>query len=129
MNTNKRVSFRALRILTYTILFKAIIDAVMLVSRVAGADLIYTTLRFAGFIDLVAAVLCFVGVIALSPRFITSYRTIVSVLLLECVALLLVTVELWLMVSNYVAAIAVVERIMLLLLATDRLLMGAVFSF
>jgi len=127
LSINKRVSFRALRILTYTILFKAIIDAVILISGLTGSDLIYTIARFAGFINLVACVLCFVGVTALSSRFITAHRITVAVLILECVALLMVTVELRLMVINYEAAAAVGEYITLFLIAAGRLLIGAAF--
>ena len=129
MSINKRVSFRALRILTYTILFKAIIDAVILISGLTGSDLIYTIARFAGFINLVACVLCFVGVTALSSRFITAHRIIVAMLILECVALLMVTVELRLMVINHEAAAATVEFITLYLIAAGRLLIGAAFFF
>ena len=129
MSINKRVSFRALRTLTYLILFKAIIDTVVLVSRTAGADLIYTVAHFADFIDLVACVLCFVGVTALSSRFVLSHRFTVAALILECVALLLVTVELRLMVSQYEAAAAAAGFITLFLISAERLLIGAAFFF
>ena len=129
LSINKRVSFRALRILTCTILFKAIIDTVVLVSRTAGADLIYTVAHFADFIDLVACVLCFVGVTALSSRFVISHRFTVAALILECVALLLVTVELRLMVSQYEAAAAAAGFITLFLISAGRLLIGAAFFF
>ena len=129
MSINKRVSFRALRTLTYLILFKAIIDTVVLVSRTAGADLIYTVAHFADFINLVACVLCFVGVTALSSRFVLSHRFTVAALILECVALLPVTVELRLMVSQYEAAAASAGFITLFLISAERLLIGAAFFF
>lgn len=129
MGINKSVSFRSLRILTYTMLFKAIINAVILISGMTGLDLIYTTARFADFINLVGFVLCFVGVTALSSRFIIAHRIMVTMLIFECIALLMVTVRLRLMVANYEAAAAAAEQIMLFLIVAGRLLIGAAFFF
>lgn len=129
LSINKRVSFRALRILTYTILFKAIIDSITLIGELIESDLIYTIGRFADFINIVACVLCFVGIVALSTKFIYSHRIMVAVLILECVTVMLATFELRLFLSGYEVADDVVEWITLISMAAGRLLVGAAFFF
>ena len=129
MSTNSTVSYRALRLLTYTIICKAVIDAVMLVGRMTALNVLYMIAKAAGFINIVACIVCLVGIITLSGKLVTTFRIMVIVLILDCVSLLLFTVGMRLAISDYTAEAAVIRIIALLSIAAERLLIGAAFLF
>ncbi len=141
MGTAKRVSVTALRILTYTILIKAVISAVMLICTAAAwfslrpgapdlpqTGVVFVIAEAVGFINIVATVMCLSGISWLSRRFVAAHRIMVAVLITQCVLMMLITIELALSVNN-VAGTAAVEMFMLAFEAADRLLIGAAFLF
>ncbi len=122
-----RGSFTALRILTYIMLIKAGVDAVMLVSKLTSSDIMLTIARTADFISIVACVLCLVGVTGISKRFVYVFRMMVAVLLLDSIAMLFAAIELRMSAGNYLTAAAVLKYIALASVAAERLLIGAAF--
>lgn len=129
MSTNSTVSYRALRLLTYTIICKAVIDAVMLIGRMTALNVLYTIAKAAGFINIVACIVCLVGIITLSGKMVSTFRVMVIVLILDCVSLLLFTLDMRLAISDYTAEAAVIRIIALISIAAERLLIGAAFLF
>jgi len=128
MSTNNKFSFRALKALTYTVLSKAIIDAVILVSTMTDSNVLLTITQAAEFICIVACVMCLGGVVSLSGKFNTVRRIMVFVLILDCITLLLIMFEMRMLISGYSAA-GDFESIALVSFAAERLLIGAAFLF
>lgn len=140
MDTGRRVSVRALRILTYTILVKALVSAGMLfctaaahfavrsssgdISGYADAQIICQAVYF---IDIVVCVMCLIGVISLSKRFVYTHRVMVAVLITYCAVILLFSAELRLALGSYEKAANAVGIITLVMSAAVRLLVGAAF--
>ncbi len=142
MDTVRGISARTLRILTYTILIKAVISTVMLscttvvglellsvIKEVPGVDSIYIITQALGFINIVACVMCLGGISALSEKFTVSHILMVVVLIIECIMTLLVALEMRLMVLGNSDAASVVEFVMLASVAVARLLMGVALFF
>lgn len=142
MGTTGKVSVPALRILIYTILAKAVIDMVMLACMTAsGADMVYTArtipeissvliiAQTAGFINVVACVMCLGGIAALSEKFVRAQGIMVAVLLIECFIMLPVTAGLYLTITGNAAAASAMNAATLTLAAAERLLTGAAFLF
>lgn len=125
MSTNKRVSFKGLRILTYTILIKAVIDAGMLVSRLLESDVLLTITHAAEFINITACVLCLGGAVALSSLFVHVHRMMVVMLILKCLTLLMISVDLFLIISNNDPATGGPGFVALILFIAGRLIAGA----
>ncbi len=141
MDTARKVSVRALRILTYTILIKAVLSAVFLICTLAGvialrsasanvifSEVIFLLAQAAEFINIVACVMCLGGITALSIRFVATHMTMVIVLVLECVLLMMFTAEVSLAAVNNETA-STFSTIMLILYAAIILLIGAAFLF
>ena len=128
MSTKRKVSFRALRILTYTILAKAIIDAVMLACMLTGADGLLVISQVIGFINIIACVMCLVGIIGLSRKFVSTFRIMVLVLIIACFTLLMIVLEIRMINKDINTAFAV-ETIALVSFTAARLLIGAAFLF
>ena len=126
MSTNNKFSFRALRVLTYTVLSKAIIDAVILVSMMTDSHVLLTIAHAAEFVCIVAFVMCLGGITALSKKFDTERRIMVIVLILDCITLLLIMFEIRMLISSDSAA-GYFESIALVSFAAERLLLGAAF--
>lgn len=142
MDTVRRVSARTLRLLTYTILIKAVISTVMLsctmvvglellsvIEAVPAVDSIYIIAQALGFVNIVACVMCLGGISALSEKFTVSHILMVVVLIIECIMTLLVALEMRLMVLGNSDAASVVEFVMLASVAVARLLMGVALFF
>lgn len=142
MDTARKVSVRALRILTYTILIKAVLDAVALacdisarlalltnMTAIPATDAIYMISRAAMFVNIVACVMCLGAITQLSDRLVAAYRIMAVVLISECVTLLMLAVEIRLMVSGYETVAAALDSIMLTLIAAEKLLIGVAFLF
>ena len=100
MDAGNSVSVPALRMLTYTILTKAVISAVILVCTVVTL----ITMRFAmpdmpwvgvtdviaqtaGFVNTVACAMCLVGICSLSKYFIYTNRIMVLEMITQCVVM------------------------------------------
>ena len=94
MNAANRISVTALRVLTYTILIKAVISAVMLICMIAEVfalrssmpdvtvvGVVYLIAQTAEFINIVACVLCLGGIAALSAYYVSTRKIMVTVLL------------------------------------------------
>ena len=137
MGTGKNVSVRALRILTYTILIKAVISAVKLVCSAAdglaarmiipgwiGAGTVYVIAQMTGFIAIIAGVMCLVGISVLSKHFVYSYRVAVAVLIMESTALLMATLDIFLTINKVSEANIASGVIVLLSIVVARLLIG-----
>lgn len=142
MDTVRRISVPALRILTRTILIKAVISAVLFICAAAAGIYLLSgapdtsaiwvacvIAQTAGFVNAVAAVLCLGGVTALSARITGAYRAVTAALIVQCLVLLLVTMIMYLPAADYQAAAAVVRITLLALIAAERLLIGAAFLF
>lgn len=141
MDTARKVSVRALRILTYTMLIKAVLSAVFLICTLAGvialrsatanvifSEVIFLLAQAVEFINIVACVMCLGGITALSISFVATHMTMVIVLILECVLLMMFTAEVCLTAVNNENASAF-GTIMLVLYAVIILLIGAAFLF
>ena len=129
MRTNKKVNFKSLRILTYTVLIKTVIDTVILLSRLTESYVLQAIAQEAEFINIVACALCLGGIAALSGKFVTVHRIMVIVLILDCITLLLITFELRMIMSDYAEAAAGFESLVVGLYTAERLLIGAAFLF
>ena len=129
MSTKRKVSFRALRILTYTILAKAIIDAVMLACMLTGADGLLVVAQAIGFINIIACVMCLVGIIGLSRKFVSTFRIMVLVLIIACFTLLMIVLEIRMIINKDINTAFAVETIALVSFTAARLLIGAAFLF
>ena len=142
MNAANRISVTALRVLTYTILIKAVISAVMLICMIAEVfalrssmpdvtvvGVVYLIAQTAGFINIAACVICLGGIAALSAYFVSTRKIMVMVLLIQCLVLLLTTVSLGLATGNNETATSYAQTIMLASDSAERLLIGAAFLF
>ena len=142
MDTANRISVLALRILTYTILIKAVISAVMLICMIAEifalrsstpdvtvVGVIYLITQTAEFINIAACVMCLGGIAALSACFVSTRKIMVTVLLTQCLVLLLTTVSLGLATGNNETATSYAKTITLASDSAERLLIGAAFLF
>ncbi len=127
MSTNSKVSFRALRVLTYTVLFKAIIDALIPVSRITDRHGLSMVAQAMEFVCIVACVMCLGGVTALSGKFVSVRRIMVVVLILDCITLLMIIFELQMIIGDYTEAAAGFESLALVSHTAERLLIGAAF--
>ena len=142
MNAANRISVTALRVLTYTMLIKAVISAVMLICMIAEVfalrssmpdvtvvGVVYLIAQTAEFINIVACVLCLGGIAALSACFVSARKLMVAVLLVQCLLLLLTTVGLGLTTGSNETEISYAQIITLASDSAERLLIGAAFLF
>ncbi len=142
MDTSGRVSVHALRILTYTILTKALISAVMFLCALAAwislnvaspaiqiIEILFITSVAAGFLNCVAVMMCLGGVSLLSKRFVSTRRIMVAVLLLWCSAILMAIVQIGLDGAGCSSAAAAAGDLMLTSVGAEKLLTGAAFLF
>lgn len=116
-----------MRILTYTILIKAVIDSFLLISMTLTSDILITASYTAAFINTVACVICLIGVTALSKRFVYVLRLMVTVLMLMSVMILMYAIgRLFTVLDPGPANIMYIERT---LMAAVRIVFGVAFLF
>ena len=141
MGAANRISVPALRTLTYTILIKAVISAVIMICTIAevfvlrsstpditAVGIAYLTAQTVGFVNIAACVMCLGGIAALSAGFVSARKMMVTVLLLQCLVLLLTAAGLGFAIGNSEAATAA-QIITLASDAAETLLIGVAFLF
>lgn len=142
MRATGRLNLPALRILTYNILIKAVISAVMLVCiaaadvgliapalNIAGVGDVSVVARTAEFVNIVAFVMCLREIAAISRRFVTVQRIVIASLITECFAVVLIMAAVYLTVFENSIDMAFVVTVMLSLFAVEKLLIGTAFLF
>ena len=137
MGTGKSVSVRSLRVLAYTILIKAVVSAVKLGCSAAdglaarsiipewtGTGTVYVIAQMIGFNAIITGVMCLGGISVLSKSFVYSYRVAVVVLIMECTALLIAALDIFLTINRVAAARVASGLIVLCSIVAARLLIG-----
>ena len=141
MDVANRISVTALRTLTYTILIKAVISAVIMICTIAeifvlrsstpditAVGIAYLTAQTVGFVNIAGCVMCLGGIAALSAKFVSTRKIMVTVLLLQCLVLLLTAAGLGFAIGNSEAATAA-QIITLASDVAETLLIGVAFLF
>lgn len=129
MNTNRQIIFRSFRVLTYIVLIKAVIDLAMLISRMASLTTVYTIATAAGFINIVACVLCLMGIIELSVHYTYAFRIMVAVITITFITLLLVVLDVRHMTNSNMMGASSIRIFALILVMVIRVLIGAALLF
>ncbi|MBQ6500212.1 MAG: hypothetical protein IJI87_02325 [Mogibacterium sp.] len=140
MDVANRISVTALRTLTYTILIKAVISAVTMICTIAeifvlhssatdvtAIGIVYLTAQTVGFINIAGCVMCLGGIAALSAKFVSTRKIMVTVLLIQCLVLVFVAAGLSFVTVNNGAATTAARIITFASDALKSLLTGAAF--
>lgn len=113
--------------MTYAVLMKAFVDMVLLISRTAAFNTVYMIAIVAGFINIVACVLCLAGIAKLSKQYVYAFRIMVAVIAIMCVTVFLIILDVRLITNSYMTGAYSARMVTLVSAMCIRMLIGVAF--